>query len=186
MAEAQHDIAMLLAEAITKADPELPKRLETDPQAHLEMIQLTSIANAESSNLLYAAVSSARAAGFSWEAIGTCLGMSRQAAHQRFGVKHDPVDSSSERHRLMGLHAANEVDTLNKWGRFGWHSVGYGPLFHDIEKTDHQWEHCRIVVGSRRTRTLEAAGWQRIATLWFPWHYYKRQLDTPALPEPNE
>src|SRR5699024_6133292 len=132
------DMALLLAEAIAKADPSLSKRLETDTQAHLEMVQLTSIADTEATNLLRAAVSSARAAGFSWEAIGGALGMTRQAAQQRFAMKAEAPDSSHERHRLVGLNAANEIDTLNEWGRYGWHSVAIGPLFHDIEKSDRQ------------------------------------------------
>lgn len=174
------DMALLLAEAIAKADPGLSQRLESDPQAHLEMVQLTSIADTEATNLLRAAVTSARAAGFSWEAIGGALGMTRQAAQQRFAIKSEPVESSAERHRLVGLNATSEIDTLNEWGRYGWHSVAFGPLFHDIEKSDHQWEHCRVVVGSRRVRRLESNGWQRIGTLWFPWHYYKRELAAPA------
>src|SRR5699024_9747293 len=120
------DMALLLAEAIAKADPGLSQRLESDPQAHLEMVQLTSIADTEATNLLRAAVTSARAAGFSWEAIGGALGMTRQAAQQRFAIKSEPVESSAERHRLVGLNATSEIDTLNEWGRYGWHSVAFG------------------------------------------------------------
>lgn len=174
------DMAILLAEAIAKADPGLSERLESDPQAHLEMVQLTAIADTEASNLLHTAVSSARAAGFSWEAVGGALGMTRQAAQQRFKITDEVADVSGERHRLVGLIATNEIDTLNEWGRYGWHSVGFGPFFHDIEKSAYQWEHCRVVVGSKRVHTLETAGWQRIGTLWFPWHYYKYRHDTLA------
>src|SRR5699024_760443 len=120
-------------------------------------------------------------AGFSWESIGGALGMTRQAAQQRFAMKTEPVQDSHERHRLVGLNATNEIEMLNEWGRYGWPSVAFGPLFHDLEQSDRQWEHCRIGGGSRRVRGLEAEGWQRIGTLWFPWHYYKRELQEAAL-----
>jgi hypothetical protein len=40
------------------------------------------------------------------------------------------------------------------------------------------------VIGSRKAKDLEAKGWERIGTMWFPWTYLKRPLDAPA--EPGE
>lgn len=180
------DMAILLAEAITKADPGLSERLDSDPQAYLEMVKLSNVADIESGKLLHSAVLSARAAGFSWEAIGNTLDMSRQAAHQRFGLNCQSLEESGERHRHVGLMVINEIDELNKWGRYGWHLVGYGPLFHDIEKSAWQWEHCRVVVASKSVHNLEESGWQRVGTLWFPWHYFKRPIDEPAWQEESE
>ncbi len=89
MAPESHELADLLAQAIAKIDPTIGRRLDTDPQAHLDLIVLTSRAHAETRALNLSAVSSARSAGWSWEAIGTALGMSKQAAQQRFGIKSD-------------------------------------------------------------------------------------------------
>lgn len=172
----------LIARAVARLDPTLERRLETEPQAHLDLVLLTRRTHDEAGELLGLAVSSARAAGWSWEAIGSALGMSRQAAQQRFGRRPVPVPGTSEHRQLVGLTAFNEIEQLNEWGRHGWHSVGFGPRFHDVERTDTQWEHRRAVIGSRRARDLEAEGWERIGTLWFPWTYFKRHLDAPAIP----
>lgn len=177
-----HELADLLAQAIAKIDPTIARRLDTDPQAHLDLIVLTSRAHAETRALNLSAVSSARSAGWSWEAIGTALGMSKQAAQQRFGFKSDDHEDSPEQRRLVGLIAANEIEQLNEWGAQGWHSIAYGPGFHDVEKSTTRWEHRRAVVGSRRARDLDSKGWERIGTMWFPWIYFKRQVAGPLEP----
>lgn len=63
-------------------------------------------------------------------------------------------------------------------------SVDYGTLHHVVEASPWQWEHRRVVfsVGSKHQR-LQEQGWQLIKTMWFPWAYYKRQLDKPAEPD---
>lgn len=190
MAVADEEFPDLIARAIARLDPTIERRLETEPEAHLELVMLTRRAHEEVGRLLHAAVSSARSAGSSWEAIGSALGMSRQAAQQRFGhrpaaspvAEWDTLPLAGEHRQLVGLTAFNEMEQLNEWGRHGWHSVGFGPLFHDVERTPVQWEHRRAVIGSRTARDLEAKGWERIGTMWFPWMYFKRRLDVPAVP----
>jgi hypothetical protein len=172
----------LIARAIARIDPTIERRLEAEPQAHLDLAVLTNRTYEEAGRLLRSSVTSARAAGWSWEAIGSALGMSRQAAQQRFGHRPQAIPGTAEQRQLVGLTAYNEIDLLNAWGRHGWHSVGYGPLFHDVQKSPVQWEHRRAVVGSRKARDLEAQGWERIGTMWFPWTYLKRPLDAPAKP----
>ena len=61
------------------------EKAEPDLDRLLGLVDVTSRAGVETRSLLREAVSSARAAGASWEAIGRVLGMSRQAAQQRFG-----------------------------------------------------------------------------------------------------
>ena len=170
----------VVAKAIAHLDPGLEKRLADDPQAHLDLVVLTRRAHEEVGQLLGSAVAAARAAGWSWEAIGSSLDMSRQAAQQRFGRSSQPVPDTAEGRRLVGLTAMGEMDTLADWGRRGWHSVGFGPMFHDVVKSDVQWEHRRAVVGGRAARGLEQHGWERIGSTWFPWVYFKRATDRPA------
>lgn len=178
--------ADLIAQAVARLDPSLERRLDTEPQAHLDLVVLTRRAHDQTNRLLHAAVSSARSAGSSWEAIGSALGMSRQAAQQRFGLKPSADAGPNEHRQLVGLTAFNEMEQLNEWGRHGWHSVGFGPWFHDVEHSTTQWEHRRAVIGSRKARELEAEGWERIGTMWFPWMYLKRPIDRPAVPgEPS-
>lgn len=178
------ELAQLVARAVARLDPTIERRLERDPQAHLDLVVLTHRTHDAAGALLRSAVASARAAGWSWESIGQSLGMSRQAAQQRFGIRPEPIPGTAEHRQVVGLTAFNEMETLDAWGRHGWHSVGFGPFFHDVQKSDVQWEHRRAVVGSRRARDLEAQGWERIGSMWFPWVYLKRHLDAPA--EPGE
>jgi hypothetical protein len=184
MTTGDEELSDLIARAVARLDPTIERRLETEPQAHLDLVLLTNRTFEETGRLLLAAVSSARAAGWSWEAIGSTLGMSRQAAQQRFGIKPVPVPGGAEHRQLVGLSAFTEIDTLNQWGRHGWHSVSFGPLFHDVELSDVQWEHRRAVIGSRKVRELGSQGFERIGTMWFPWVYLKRPVDAPA--EPGE
>lgn len=174
------DLAHILAAAIATADPTIGRRIDDDPQATLDLVVITAQAYAETGKLLSSAVASARAAGWSWEAVGKALGMSRQAAQQRFGAKAELEELAPERKRLVGLMATNEMDAVNAMGRKGWHSVGYGPFFHDLEKTALQWEHRRVFVGSRKIKALETEGWERVGTMWFPWVYLEKSLGIPA------
>lgn len=184
MAIDDEEFSDLIGRAIARLDPTIERRLESEPQAHLDLAVLTHRAYEEAGRLLGSAVTSARAAGWSWEAIGSALGMTRQAAQQRFGHRPEPIPGTAEHRQLVGLTAFNEIDVLNAWGRHGWHSTGYGPLFHDVEKSSVQWEHKRAVIGSHRAKDLAAKSWERIGTMWFPWMYFKRPLDAPA--EPGE
>lgn len=180
------ELRQLLSEAITAARPDLSERLGTDPAAHLDLVSLALAARSETDALLRAAISSARSAGCTWEAIGHVLDMSRQAAQQRYGGEDSALPRAGGTIlRLAPLTAFTEMRVLDRAGRYGWHSIGFGALFHIVEKSDLQWEHRRVhVVGADR-RELEDAGWEQIGSLWFPWAYYKRCTGEPALPEPT-
>ncbi|CAN5146802.1 hypothetical protein BH11ACT1_BH11ACT1_17730 [soil metagenome] len=180
------DLRQLLSEALTAARPDLSERLGTDPEAHLELVSLALAARSETDALLRAAVSSARSAGCTWEAIGHVLDMSRQAAQQRYGGEDSALPRTGGKIlRLAPLTAFNEMRVLDRAGRYGWHSIGFGALLHIVEKSELQWEHRRVhVVGADR-REVEDAGWEQIGSVWFPWAYYKRCTGEPALPEPT-
>lgn len=180
------DLRQLLSEALTAARPDLSERLGTDPEAHLELVGLALAARSETDALLRAAVSSARSAGCTWEAIGHVLDMSRQAAQQRYGGEDSALPRTGGKIlRLAPLTAFNEMRVLDRAGRYGWHSIGFGALLHIVEKSELQWEHRRVhVVGADR-REVEDAGWEQIGSVWFPWAYYKRCTGEPALPEPT-
>lgn len=172
-----------LSEVIAEAVPDASERLNTDPAVYLELVARTAQARGLTDGLLRSAVSAARGGGHSWEAIGQTLGMSRQAAQQRFGLgQQTPV---GEARRLSPLSAFNEMEVLDRAGRYGWHSVGFGVLYHDLEQDEQQWEHLRAVVFTHSRRTLEAQGWQRVGDGWFPWVYYARPTGKTALPMPS-
>lgn len=62
----------------------LVNREET--QRHISNIARKRSAVNQAEDALYRAVEDAREAGMSWQAIGDVLGVSRQAAQQRFGA----------------------------------------------------------------------------------------------------
>lgn len=173
----------LLSEAIAEAGPDLSGRMESDPDAYLELVSRTARAHDRTGDMVQAAVTAARGAGHSWEAIGTTLGMSRQAAQQRFGkdVTRPDENPGPERRRLPGLTAFNEMSALAKAGRLGWHSIDYGPLFHVVERDDVQWEHRRVYAWSQQREELLEDGWRQVGEGWFPWAYFARPTDAPAL-----
>ena len=110
--------------------------------------------------------------------------MSKQAAQQRFGGERAPGAGEREdrlRRNLYGLNAFNEMAKLNEAGRYGWHSVGFGAMFHTVEKSDVQWEHLRLTVGV----AAPGEGWARVGGMWFPWVYYARPTSRAALPDPD-
>jgi hypothetical protein len=75
-----------VTEAVLTAPAGLRDALEDDPQAYLRLVMATRVAAEQTSRLLREAIDGARAAGHSWDTIGRLLGVSRQAAQQRFGT----------------------------------------------------------------------------------------------------
>ncbi|RLV10107.1 hypothetical protein CTZ27_02420 [Streptomyces griseocarneus] len=173
-----------IAGAVLGAPDGLAESLEHDPAGYLRLVAATRIGAEETSRLLREAVQGARAAGHSWDTVGRILGVSRQAAQQRFAAKSSgaPVASpggpgTPERRVLTPLTAFDEMAALAEASLDGWHVVDYGPFFHVVEASDHPWEHRRVpfAVGTRRRR-LEAEGWIQVGPGSFPWAYYKRPL----------
>ncbi|MFE0579163.1 hypothetical protein [Streptomyces sp. NPDC058874] len=176
-----------IAAAVLGAPDGLADSLEHDPHGYLRLVDASRVGAEEASRLLREAVQGARAAGHSWDAVGRVLGVSRQAAQQRFAgkgaVAHPTPPAGSgpdgpERRTLGGLSAFNEMAALEEAGRDGWHMVGYGPFFHEVEASGQPWEHCRITLPSAaRHRRMESEGWIPVGAGWFPWRYYKRPVD---------
>ncbi|OJV81185.1 MAG: hypothetical protein BGO37_17130 [Cellulomonas sp. 73-92] len=172
----------VLAAALDQARPDLAPRLQDDPAAYLELVTLARDAHSETGELLRAAVVSARRAGCTWEQVGGVLGMTKQAAQQRYAVPDEPAASpqgSARRATLAPLTAFNEMRVLERAGRYGWHGVAFGPMYFLVEQSDEQWEHHRAYVGTGPLR--DGGDWQRIGR-WGWWVYYKRPLGIPPLP----
>jgi hypothetical protein len=165
-------------------DEELLSQLDanaTDPGVWLDLIVRANEANNETADILAEAVLSARAAGVSWEAIGSTLRISRQAAQQRFGrTREEEFETSRQFHQMEGLHAFNEMAELKRVGAYGWHSVGNGPLYHLLERDGVRWEHLRVTFLADFDALAEQ-GWRRAGTPWFPWVYLARPTREAAL-----
>ena len=125
-------------------------------------------------------VAAARAGGASWALIGAELGMSRQAAQQRFGAG-SVIAGESERW-LGPVTAFDELAELEIAGRQGWHTVEAGMPSHRMVRTDTQWEH-RGSCGVDRSRAEAADGWQ-VGRRAFPSIGLIRDLGTPPEPPP--
>ncbi|MBG6185572.1 hypothetical protein IWX65_003553 [Arthrobacter sp. CAN_A214] len=171
-----------LSQVIAVINPTLADRLEHDVDSYLDLIDATQQGSQEIAQLLQAAVTSARLAGASWDRIGQRMGISRQAAQQRFG--RTPADNEiinlEATRRLTPVTAFDEMEALSEAGREGWHSVGFGMYFHDLARSDEQWEHLRVGAFSAKHKDLLQAGWQKIGSMWFPWAYYKRPTGAPV------
>jgi len=156
-------------------------------EQHLALIHASSDAEGEARAILRQAVESARAGGVSWAAIGTELGMSRQAAQQRFGdtvptdaaASVDASDGPEAEYRWLGpVTAFDEMAELELAGRAGWHTVEAGMLRHRMVRTDTQWETKRLIWRGPSRRD-EAEGWI-VGSTMFPWAYLVRDRGIPA------
>ncbi|NAZ76443.1 hypothetical protein GTQ99_13615 [Kineococcus sp. T13] len=160
-----------------------------DPDATLELVTASKVAAEETSRLLRASIDAARSAGHRWDTIGTLLGVSKQAAQQRFGQRSGtpgqeaaPGADGAVRRVLTPLTAFDEMEVLAREGRRGWHVVDYGTLYHLVEASEHQWEHLRQPWNPAARRRLTEQGWTLVKGTTFPWGYWKRPLDLPAEP----
>ncbi|MFD4864757.1 hypothetical protein [Streptomyces sp. NPDC058412] len=181
-----------IAAAVLGAPDGLADSLEHDAHGYLRLLDASRVGAEEASRLLREAVQGARSAGHSWDTVGRVLGVSRQAAQQRFagktagaGPSAPPAEgpNAPQRRTLSGLTAFDEMAALEEAGRDGWHVVGYGPFFHEVEASGHPWEHCRVTLPTTaRHRRLESEGWIPVGAGWFPWRYYKRPVD-PGTPK---
>lgn len=184
-----------VTEAVLSSRHELRETIEQDPRASLALVAASRVAADETSRLLQDAVANARAAGHSWDTIGRLIGVSRQAAQQRFAPAGPPATTGPERRVggdgperrvLTPLTLFDEMVVLEPEARRGWHMVDFGPLYLVVEASDHVWQHRRAVWSPAAARALAEQGWVLVGGWSFPWGYYKRRLDQPAeRPEPG-
>lgn len=123
-------------------------------------------------------IDAARRTGVSWTDIGEALGISKQAAQQRFGISGtigDAAANEGEKVVRFGATAFNEMRIMRAEGNDGNELVDTGPLTLTFRSTDHNWEYCRRIAGSSNTGKMAAAGWTYVSS-WLPFHYYKRRI----------
>jgi hypothetical protein len=177
-------VADVLAEAIGQLEVAMEPQSTSE---YLELITVSASIEAEARSLLHEAVTSARSAGVTWSAVGGALGMSKQAAQKRFATSVGPAAADlGPDERIIGpVTAFDEMAELELAGKYGWHSVEFGPLFHRVVRSRTQWEHARVSMLTSRARAMRADGWQLIGSA-FPYTYLKRDLGTRAWAEPGE
>lgn len=168
--EAHAKLVNAIGSAIIGAAP------EGDP---LGLVRRASDAETAVRHLLHQSVGAARSSGQSWAAIGTELGLSRQAVQQRFGERPDPAGSLGDEQRWLGpVTAFDEMGELEIAGRLGWHTIQAGMLRHLVVHTPTQWEHKRVIWTGSLAR-YEKDGWT-VGCRAFPWVYLVRDTGLPA------
>ena len=117
-------------------------------------------------------VTAGRRAGLSWAEIGAAVGVSKQAAQQRFGTAEPDEVPGDDLIVRSGATAFNEMTIAAEEGRAGRELVATRALKLFFRQTDQIWEYLRTV-GEIEPRRQHAEGWRPVSS-WFPFHYYKR------------
>jgi hypothetical protein len=145
------------------------------------MIVAAHVAADESRHALHRWVDAGRRASLSWAEIGALIGISKQAAQQRFGGGAGAEEAAAG-HRAdlivrTGATAFNEMAMMEQEGREGRELVGTGLLSLVFRQTGSRWEYRRVTAlfpDQARAR-LERAGWAYVSS-WYPFHYFKRRV----------
>jgi len=144
------------------------------------LIEAAHIVDGESTQSLKRWVDAGRRAGLSWSTIGVTLGISRQAAQQRFGGaptadSRPPQDDIGILVRT-GVTAFNEVQILKEEGEAGRELVDGTWLTLYFRQTDHRCENIRVASLLPGTKErYEEQSWTHALT-WYPYRYFTRPV----------
>ena len=147
-------------------------------EGFLEAITVAHLVADEGRVGLHRWVDAARRAGLSWTEIGTALGISKQAAQQRFKsseMSDDLTGDDGEEIVRLGATAFNEMSILRDEGRKGRELVRTGALTLVFRLTGNPWEYRRRVGMASMTAEMKKSGWIYVSS-WIPFHYFKRPL----------
>jgi len=166
------------------------ERLDTaEPNDFRQLIRAAYVVADEAGHSLHRWVDAGRHAGLSWSDVGEVLGVSRQAAQQRFAgssILADPLTPDSGHGADVicrtGMTAFNEVTALEEEGRKGNQLVGAAPLKLYFVPRGRPWENIRVTAlalhGAAVIKRYEGEGWTHAVT-WYPFHYFTRPAPTP-------
>jgi hypothetical protein len=121
-------------------------------------------------------IDAARRAGMSWAEIGNILGITKQAAQQRFGHASDQ-DQPADPHLVVrsGATAFNEMGILREEGEKGHELVQTDAFKLVFRPSEQKWEYRRTLGLSPDLPGMEKSGWTHVSS-WFPFHYFKRPV----------
>lgn len=122
----------------------------------------------------HGAVAAARASGCSWTQVGDTLGVSKQAAQQRFRVRLN--EPASRDLRVLGpIGRDYELDALVEAGREGWRLKESRAVTHVLERTGEPWEIVRRSLFQPTGMPHPRDGWVA-ASVRFPDAFYQRPM----------
>ncbi|MDP1028042.1 hypothetical protein Q5H91_12530 [Sphingomonas sp. KR1UV-12] len=136
------------------------------------MIEAAQVAADEAKATLVRWVEAARRAGMSWTDVGELVGISKQAAQQRYGREPVPDAPFGTIVVVPGPTGATEQELLDREGAAGRELVGVDATRLLFRQTDRVWEHHRSV-DPLDPAEMEAGGWAEAAR-WFVFAYYRR------------
>lgn len=145
----------------------------------VDVIEAAHVVSDEARLGVHRWVDAGRRAGMSWTEVGATLGISKQAAQQRFRSATEEQHPSE--HDLievrLGPTAFNEMRVLKDEGLKNNELVRTGALALVFRRTRTQWEHTRVVAVSPHVvmGRMSREGWTYVSS-WFPFHYFKRPL----------
>lgn len=125
-------------------------------------------------------IDAARRTGLSWTDIGNALGISKQAAQQRFkltAIEDHLAGREGEEIFRVGATAFNEMRILSEEGRKGSELVRTGALTLIFRSTTQLWEYQRKLGAQPMITEMKREGWIYVSS-WLPFHYFKRPIST--------
>lgn len=144
-------------------------------EEYARMIVASQILADESRRTLGLWIDAARRAGMSWVDIGALLGISKQAAQQRFGGQRDDDEPPAEAIVVrLGTAPVSEAQLLAEQGAAHHELIGIGTFRLIFRPSETAWAHLRSVRALDAAR-LATEGWEP-AGRWFVFHYYKRPV----------
>lgn len=158
------------------ASREPPFKGET-AEGFVEAITVAHLVADEGRLTLSRWIDAARRTGLSWTEIGNALGVSKQAAQQRFGsatASDDLAGGEGEEVVRLGATAFNEMSILKEEGRKGRELIRTGALLLVFRPTDVVWEYQRRIGTATIPSDMRKAGWVHVSS-WLPFQYYKRR-----------
>ncbi|MEP9402659.1 hypothetical protein [Sphingomonas sp. VNH70] len=177
--EEQHLRSRTAAVVLDWAAEREPPFTGDDKAGYADAIVAAHVVADEARLTLHRWIDAARRADLSWSEIGEALGISKQAAQQRFRAltgANDVPDTDGGTIVRSGATAFNEMRMLAEEGRQGHELVAVGVLTLTFRQSDRNWEYCRRIGSGSDSARLEAAGWHHVAS-YPPFHYYKRPID---------
>lgn len=162
-------------EATILTEAQLVRRTPEKPDEFLRLIAVSGAAAEACAAMQRSSVNQARRLDVPWASIGEVLGISKQAAQQRFAASNGDALLPKGGRIINGATAFNEMSILEREGKAGYHLVGFGALVLFVEGSSQAWEHRRrtsLNIAKTR-RSMAAEGWTYVGS-WFPFHYFKR------------
>ena len=147
-------------------------------EAFAEAITVAHLVADEGRIGLHRWIDAARRTGLSWTEIGNALGISKQAAQQRFksaGMEDELAIGEGDEIVRLGASAFNEMRILRKEGGKGNELVRIGALTLVFRPTTDLWEYRREIGTASITAEMKREGWIYVSS-WMPFHYFKRSI----------